>query len=61
LLNDPWLKVGDLDDNTFMSSGYFKEWKKAVLGEEEENEDSSSKSSDSSDDEDSSSERDESS
>jgi len=60
LLNDPWLKVGDLDDNTFMSSDYFKEWKKAVLGEEE-NKDSSSESSDRSDDEDSNSESEESS
>lgn len=48
LLNDPWLKVGEFDDNSFMSRGYFKEWKKAVLGEEE-SEDSSSESSHNSD------------
>ena len=59
LLNDPWLKVGELDDNTFMSKGYFREWKKAVCGEDE-NEDSS-KSSDASGDEKKSSKSDESS
>jgi len=57
LLSDPWLKVGELDDNTFMSKGYFKEWKKAVCGEDE-NEDSS-KSSDESEDEEKSSKSDE--
>ena len=60
LLNDPWLKVGELDENTFMTKGYFKEWKKAVCGDDE-NEDSSSKSSNSSNDEDSISKSDESS
>jgi serine/threonine protein kinase len=29
LLDDPWLRVGQLDDNTHMSRQYYKEWMKA--------------------------------
>ena len=29
LLNDPWLKTGDLDDINYMTREYSKEWQKA--------------------------------
>ena len=30
LLNDPWLKVGPLDDEQFMSRSYSTEWRRAT-------------------------------
>lgn len=34
LLNDPWLKVGDLDNGTHMTKEYYNEWRKATKGED---------------------------
>lgn len=32
LLEDPWLKIGDLEQSPFMSKDYFREWRKIALG-----------------------------
>lgn len=34
LLQDPWLKVGNLVSNTHMSKDYYNEWRKATRGED---------------------------
>lgn len=34
LLQDPWLKVGNLVSNTHMSKEYYNEWRKATRGED---------------------------
>lgn len=54
LLQDPWLKVGNLVSNTHMSKEYYNEWRKATRGEdpttsESEDESESSEEEESSD------------